>query len=76
MATIDVNNRDSLVEYAYESLRKLIQTATFPPGSKLSTIEISSMLNISRTPVVSALNRLVLVRESLFLNSQAKKSVI
>ena len=59
MATIDANNKDSLVEYAYESLRKLIQTATFPPGSKLSTIEISSMLNISRTPVVSALNRLV-----------------
>lgn len=51
--------KDSLVEYAYENIRKLIQTAIFPPGSKLSTTDISTRLNISRTPVVSALNRLV-----------------
>lgn len=59
MPNIVETGKDSLVEYAYESLRKLIQTTAFPPGSKLSTTEISAMLNVSRTPVVSALNRLV-----------------
>ena len=50
---------DSLVDYAYREIRKRIQIGTYPPGSRLSTQEISTALGVSRTPVVAALNRLV-----------------
>ena len=50
---------DSLVDYAYNEIRKKIQIGDYPPGTKLFTQEISDTLGISRTPVVSALNRLV-----------------
>ena len=49
----------SLVDYAYREIRKRIQIGTYPPGSRLSTQEISTALGVSRTPVVAALNRLV-----------------
>lgn len=50
---------ESLVDYAYDEIRKKIQIGEYPPATKLSTQEISDSLGISRTPVVSALNRLV-----------------
>ena len=49
----------SLQDYAFLEIRKRIQNGTYPPGSKLSTQEISDSLGISRTPVVAAINRLV-----------------
>ena len=49
----------SLVDYAYREIRKGIQIGTYPPGSRLSTQELSLTLGVSRTPVVAALNRLV-----------------
>lgn len=49
----------SLQDYAFLEIRKRIQNGTYPPGSKLSTQEISDSLGISRTPVVAAVNRLV-----------------
>lgn len=50
---------ESLVDYAYHDIRKKIELGFYPPGTKLSTQKISDALGISRTPVVSALNRLV-----------------
>ncbi|MDD4844507.1 MAG: GntR family transcriptional regulator [Anaerotignum sp.] len=50
---------ESLLDYAFREIRARIQNGTYPPGSKLSTQEISDSLGISRTPVVSAINRLV-----------------
>ena len=50
---------ESLLEYAFREIHTRIQNGTYPPGSKLSTQEISDSLGISRTPVVSAINRLV-----------------
>lgn len=50
---------ESLLDYAFREMRTRILNGTYPPGSKLSTQEISDSLGISRTPVVSAVNRLV-----------------
>lgn len=50
---------ESLLEYALHEIRSRIQSGEYPPGAKLSTQEISDSLGISRTPVISAINRLV-----------------
>lgn len=50
---------ESLLEYALGEIRNKIQTGEYPPGMKLSTQDISDSLGISRTPVISAINRLV-----------------
>ena len=50
---------ESLIDYAYREIKNKIQDGTYPPGTKLSTQEISDNLGISRTPVVAAINRLV-----------------
>lgn len=49
----------SLIEYALTSIRTNIQNGVYPPGHKLTTQNISDELNISRTPVIAAINRLV-----------------
>ncbi|MDD3394666.1 MAG: GntR family transcriptional regulator [Clostridia bacterium] len=54
-----MEHTESLLDYAFREMRTRIQNGTYPPGSKLSTQEISDSLGISRTPVVSAINRLV-----------------
>lgn len=54
-----MNQPETLVELAFREIRSRIQNGTYPPGTKLSTQEISDSLGISRTPVVSAVNRLV-----------------
>ena len=48
-----------LVDQAYETIRKDIFDGIYQPGEKLRTREISERLGMSRTPVVSAVNRLV-----------------
>ena len=48
-----------LVDQAYETIRKDIFDGVYQPGEKLRTREISERLGMSRTPVVSAINRLV-----------------
>ncbi|MDF2615726.1 MAG: mcbR 1 [Sedimentibacter sp.] len=50
---------ESLIDYAYREIKDRIQDGTYPPGTKLSTQEISDNLGISRTPVIAAINRLV-----------------
>lgn len=54
-----MDHAESLLDYAFREIRTGIQNGTYPPGSKLSTQDISDSLGISRTPVVSAINRLV-----------------
>lgn len=54
-----MKHEESLLDYAFREMRTRILNGTYPPGSKLSTQEISDSLGISRTPVVSAVNRLV-----------------
>ncbi len=54
-----MSQSETLVEYALREIRSRIQNGTYPPGTKLSTQEISDSLGISRTPVVAAVNRLV-----------------
>lgn len=55
-----MGNRDLLlVDKAYEEIRKGIYDRVYQPGSKLSSSEIAERLGMSRTPVVSAINRLI-----------------
>lgn len=49
----------SMLDYALTEIRARIQSGEYPPGTKLTTQEISDSLGISRTPVISAINRLV-----------------
>ena len=52
-------NDQLLVDKAYEEIRKGIFDRVYRPGSKLSSNEIAERLGMSRTPVVSAINRLI-----------------
>lgn len=49
----------SLLEFALTKIRDNIQNGKYPPGSKLSSKDISEELGISRTPINAAINRLV-----------------
>lgn len=49
----------SLLEFALTKIRDNIQSGKYPPGSKLSSKDISEELGISRTPINAAINRLV-----------------
>ena len=55
----DLHNEDSLVDFARREIQTRIENGVYLPGSKLSALDISNSLGISRTPVVSALNQLV-----------------
>lgn len=44
--------------YAYERLRELIVTGRLAPGSRVTETDIAARLDVSRTPVRSALQRL------------------
>lgn len=57
---MDNKNVDSLSKYAQEIITERIQNGTYPPGSKLSSQEIADSLGISRTPVIFAIDRLIL----------------
>jgi len=50
---------ESLQDYAFQEIKTRIQNATYPPGTKLNTLEISTSLGISRSPVLAAINRLM-----------------
>jgi DNA-binding GntR family transcriptional regulator len=49
---------DSLSKQAYEKIEELIVTMTLEPGSPVSEAQLSSMLNIGRTPIREAMQRL------------------
>ena len=48
----------SLRRRAYERIREMLGRGQFPPGSRVSTLELSKRLGISRTPVREALSQL------------------
>lgn len=57
------DNGSSLTELAYKQLEELIVTLQLPPGEVISEADIASKLEIGRTPVREALQRLA--REGL-----------
>lgn len=54
-----MNHPQSLQDYALEEIRQRIQKGAYPVGSKLAPQKIAAELDISSTPVVAALNRLM-----------------
>lgn len=54
-----LNPTDSLAEQAYRKIEEMIVTLDLPPGSSFTEGNISTKLNIGRTPVREALQRLV-----------------
>nr|WP_159097885.1 GntR family transcriptional regulator [Aminobacter sp. MSH1] len=56
------NGATSLVDRAYRALEEMIVTLQLPPGSTWSAPVLSEMVKIGRTPVLQALQRLVLVQ--------------
>ncbi|MGL5254798.1 MAG: GntR family transcriptional regulator [Brevinema sp.] len=54
----NIEDYRNVSEYAYTVLKANILNLNFKPGRKLSEVEISEILNISRTPVREAIIRL------------------
>lgn len=50
--------RSLLKDKAYRKILERIQDSTFPPGSLLSERQLTSMLEMSKTPIKAALERL------------------
>ena len=48
----------SLVDIAYNKIRENIMTGVYMPGTLLSENELAELLNMSRTPIRSAISRL------------------
>ena len=48
----------SKAEYVYQTLREKIESGSYPPGTPLSIREISTQLDVSRTPAKEAISRL------------------
>ena len=49
---------DSVVDLAYERIRRLVLDGDIAPGERLGQVELAERLGISRTPVREALRRL------------------
>jgi len=56
-----VKNRrpETLIEEAYRSIKQMILEQRFAPGQRLGNKDLCEVLNMSGTPVINALNRLV-----------------
>ncbi len=52
------NSSQRLAERAYETLRRMAMTYALAPGARLSEIALARMLDVSRTPLREAMNRL------------------
>jgi len=52
------NSSQRLAERAYETLRRMAMTYALTPGARLSEIALARMLDVSRTPLREAMNRL------------------
>jgi DNA-binding GntR family transcriptional regulator len=59
-----------LSQRAYEALRAMAITYRLPPGSRLNEGELARQLNVSRTPLREAMNRLV--SEDLLVSVKGK----
>lgn len=51
---------DSLNEYAYEQIKNSILSQKYRPGSIISELKVAESLNISRTPIKTALYQLAM----------------
>ena len=51
-------SKSTLRNSAYESLKGMIITSQLPPGVRLMEVELAERLQVSRTPIREALNRL------------------
>lgn len=58
MATLQ-QKRTSLRDMAYGAIKLLIMSGQLPPGSRVTELELTERLGVSRTPVREALNQLV-----------------
>ncbi|MBW2300792.1 MAG: hypothetical protein DRH11_06105 [Deltaproteobacteria bacterium] len=60
-----ISNRESipqsrtLIEEAYRKIKNMIFEQEFIPGQRLTNKDLSERLNMSRTPIINALNRLL-----------------
>ncbi|WP_213163625.1 GntR family transcriptional regulator [Kaustia mangrovi] len=59
MAAPDGADRESAAERAYVALREMAMVYRFAPGERLNEGTLAHALNVSRTPLREALNRLV-----------------
>ena len=50
---------NTLIEDAYRTIKQFIFDQKLVPGQRLVYDDMAKMLNMSRTPVINALNRLV-----------------
>jgi DNA-binding GntR family transcriptional regulator len=55
------NNRrpNTLIEAAYRKIKQMLLEQKFAPGQRLVNSDLAEILNMSRTPIINALNRLV-----------------
>jgi DNA-binding GntR family transcriptional regulator len=55
------NNRrpNTLIEEAYGKIKQMLLEQKFAPGQRLVNSDLVEILNMSRTPIINALNRLV-----------------
>ncbi|HXV24556.1 MAG TPA: GntR family transcriptional regulator [Alphaproteobacteria bacterium] len=52
------SKKGTLRESVYDSLKKMIQTGALQPGGRLRELDLAARLEVSRTPLREALNRL------------------
>ena len=55
---LEVEVKNSIQEAVYDELKRAIMTLRYPPGTTMSTQEIATKLNVSRTPVRESFVRL------------------
>ena len=54
-----MTTKESLTEYAFQEIKKGIESGTYRSGEKLSVRHLAKDLNVGQTPVINAINRLV-----------------
>lgn len=67
-------NRASLSEQAYSAIKQLILDLTLKPGEPITEAQLSSMLNISKSPIRSAL--IHLQRDGLVTTTPYKETIV
>jgi len=56
--TDDIKENKTLLEAAYNKIKQMIFQQKFTPGQRLIYRDLSQILDMSRTPIINALNRL------------------
>jgi DNA-binding GntR family transcriptional regulator len=57
--TADKQRPHTLIEEAYRKIKQMLLEQKFAPGQRLVNSDLAEILNMSRTPIINALNRLV-----------------